>query len=600
MNSTSDLLLSPLKEYFGYDSFRLTQEEIIQSVLAGHDTMVIMPTGGGKSICYQLPAVIFQNITIVVSPLIALMNDQVLTLNQMGISSIAFNSQINNFSEAIYDIIKGKYKIIYVSPEKLGSEDFINILKQIKVDLVAVDEAHCVSVWGNDFRPEYTRIALLRNYLKDCPFIALTATADGTTQDDIVEQLQLRDPKRFKSSFERDNILTKCLPGQDRINNITFFIDKYKNDAGIIYCLSKKSTEKLAEQLSKKGYPAKAYHAGMSPDKRNTIQQKFQNDEVKIICATIAFGMGIDKSNIRWVIHYNMPKNLEGYYQEIGRSGRDGMPSETLLFYNWQDYTQLKYFVDMSEAEENFKEIQYAKLDRMWEFANSTDCRTNFILNYFGEFKNQKCNHCDNCLKPPIKFDGTILAQKAISAVIRTQENINLSLLIDMLRGSFKKEITDRGLEKIKTFGLGRDNSFAEWKSYITQMINQGILYIDYKNNSVLKSTPLTKSILAGSKLFFSKPLEIEKGEDYKPTYRLDVQNPELFAILKNWRRDKAKSLSVPAFVIFSDKVLSEISGVMPTNVNELKSVSGVGTVKLKNYGGPILDIVAEYKKANA
>ncbi len=587
-----------LEKVFGYQSFRLEQERIINHVLIGKDCLVIMPTGGGKSLCYQIPAIVSNGLTIVVSPLIALMNDQVAALHELGVSAATINSSINQgeLNDIYAKMRDGKLKLLYVSPEKLMAGDFVNYLSNFTISLFAVDEAHCVSVWGNDFRPEYIQLKALKANFQTVPIIALTATADSTTQYDILKQLGLSDAKLFLSSFERKNISVEARSGLKRIVQIVDFVRQENGNAGIIYCLSKKSCETVASKLQAKGIKAAYYHAGMNTEDRNRIQRNFQNDEVQIVCATIAFGMGIDKPNIRWVIHYNMPKNIEGYYQEIGRAGRDGDSAKALLFYSWGDYVLLKRFIDEGEAHVTFKKVQSAKLERMWQYANAVNCRTNFVLNYFGEYRSDGCGHCDNCIHPPKIFDGRIYAKMALSATIRAKESISSSILIDLLRGSFKAEITTRGLEKLKTFGVGREVPVAHWSHYLTQMINQGILRIDFADYSKVKTTPLSQKVL-----YEDLQVSLTEYEGYKKAKApkiekkpIDFENidQDLLVRLKTWRNNLAKEKNVPAYVILSNKSLQQVAAEMPTNDQELLQINGIGQKKLDSFGEIILAII--------
>ncbi|NNF35037.1 MAG: DNA helicase RecQ, partial [Saprospiraceae bacterium] len=572
-----------LKRVFGYSHFRDQQEEIIQHVMDGRDALVIMPTGGGKSMCYQLPALLLEGVTVVVSPLIALMNDQVVALKQLGINAAAIHSNLSGEEnhQIAQQLESGELKMLYVSPERMKNQSFLRLLKRIKLNLIAIDEAHCVSVWGNDFRPDYAALYFLRDAYPGIPIIALTATADAATQSDIIKQLQLKKPRKFLSSFERENIVINVKPGYDRKGQILNFLASHPNQSGIIYCLSRKSCEKLSTDLSLKGYKTAYYHAGMDAFSRNKVQHQFQNDEVQIVCATIAFGMGIDKSNIRWVIHYNMPKNLEGYYQEIGRSGRDGSEAEALLFYSWADFIKLKSFVDDSQAKEEFKTVQYAKLDRMLEFSSSTDCRTNLLLGYFGEYVTKPCGHCDNCLTPPVKFDGSIIVQKAISAIIRSGEKLTLNLLIDVLRGSYRKEITSQGLHEMKTFGVGKDLSFRYWRNYITQMLDKGLLRIDYVDGFRLKLTPLSMDAVKGkTKIKLSKVVETTttaKRKKVKTVSATELFKKDLLTQLKSWRTDIANQRNVPAYVILTDRTLESLLEELPITIKDLKEVEGIG-----------------------
>lgn len=588
-----------LKEVFGFHQFRDLQKEVIAGVCQGQDGLVIMPTGGGKSLCYQIPALISTNTTIVVSPLIALMIDQVQALQQLGVQALALHSnlapdEINRIENLLTE---GRIKLLYISPEKINSAYIQKLLQLIRIDLFAIDEAHCVSIWGNDFRPDYVALGQVRRRFAEIPFLALTATADKATQDDICKQLNLSNPQVYLGSFERPNITIRAGQGQDRMVQIQAFLSKHRGESGIIYCLSRKGTEELSMRLNAMGLKSAYYHAGMDARDREQTQKQFQEDQVQIICATIAFGMGIDKSNIRWVIHYNLPKNVESFYQEIGRSGRDGLPAESLLFYSYRDYLQLKEFIDSSEANESFKTVQTAKLERMWELASSGDCRTNFILNYFGEYRHTPCGHCDHCLKPPARIDGTIIAQKALSAIIRTNEKVGMNMVIDILRGSQRQDIVQAGYDQIKTFGVGRDLSFPQWKNYLTQLINQGFLFVDYTDQFKLKTTPLSKAILTGGLRL--KLLEATR-EAFTPaatkplTATEQVEN-ELISILKSWRKTKAVELGIPVYVIFNDRVLENIVEAKPTNKTQLKQVEGMGKAKLDQYGSELIHLLQKY-----
>ncbi len=588
-----------LKDIWGFTSFRSQQSEIVDHVLHGKDSLIIMPTGGGKSLCFQLPALIFKGLTVVISPLIALMNDQVTALKLSGVKVAAFHSNMNRNEQMDVEreLLGGQIKLLYVSPERANSSGFPEFLHKLNISLFAIDEAHCVSIWGNDFRPDYVMLNVLRDKFSHVPFIALTATADAATQLDICRQLHLKNPEIFVSSFERKNIFTEARPAEQKYKQVAEFLHKVKGQSGIIYCLSRKETEKLSLKLAQAGFNCDFYHAGMSADDRKRVQKDFQDDKIQFICATIAFGMGIDKSNIRWIIHYSMPKNLEGYYQEIGRAGRDGSPAKALLFYSWGDYIMLKRFIDESQANEEFKTVQYAKLERMWEFASANECRTNVVLNYFGEFRNEPCRHCDNCLNPPKSKDATITAQKALSAVIRCNENVGMNLLIDVLRGSFRAEVREAGLDKIKTFGAGKDISFINWKIYITQLINKGFLRIDYTDGFKIKSTPLTRTELFEDvkvQLVDLTYTDLVK-EAPKPKQKKVILEDELMQKLKEWRTELARQKQVPSYVIFSDKVFENIVATKPLTRSDLIQVEGIGTVKMQHYGEDILAIVQGY-----
>ncbi|MCL4121923.1 UNVERIFIED_CONTAM: hypothetical protein GTU68_014119 [Idotea baltica] len=572
------------------------QENIINHVLAKQDTLTILPTGGGKSLCFQIPALCLPGLTVVISPLIALMHDQVTALKELGVHAASIHSNVSpdEKRQIVASINDGTLKMLYMAPESLLQERFFTYISSINVSLFAVDEAHCISVWGNDFRPEYTKLEILKKQFPETPIIALTATADVATQQDIKDKLGIPDCRKFLGSFERPNLKIKASPGQDRFGQILRFLFPYKNETGIIYCLSKKGTETLAKKLNSSGYNAAYYHAGMDSFSRNRVQARFQNDEIKIVCATIAFGMGIDKSNVRFVIHFNLPKNIEGYYQEIGRAGRDGLPAECLLFYSWADKMRLQSFIDDGGGAETFKRVQTEKLSRMWESASAYNCRTNLILNYFGEYRNMKCGHCDNCLKPPQVFDGTLIAQKALSAILRTNEQVRVNMLVDILRGSGKQELRTLGYDQIKTFGAGRDLPFIDWKEYITQLLNQGLITIDYVNGSVLKCTPLSMDVLKGSATV--QLVKFEKdSKKVKRVSKTQLVTDELFEKLRQWRLTTAKSRGVPAYAVFNDATLKEIVDMKPLVSDDLLMIDGIGEKKKEDYGEHILEVIREY-----
>lgn len=588
-----------LQETFGYPTFRGQQEQIIQGILEQQDSLVIMPTGGGKSLCFQIPALLLEGLTIVVSPLIALMDDQVQALKLLDIAAESLHSGKSAMvaSTIFDDLAHGRIKLLYVSPEKLLSPNFLSFTEHQKPSLFAIDEAHCVSVWGNDFRPEYVKLTKLKELFPSVPIVALTATADDTTRRDIVEVLNLNEAKIYIDSFERKNIATYARPGNKRIEQIISWVEQRSSQAGIVYCLSRKNTEKVAADLQKKGYRAKAYHAGIDHNGRTEVQQAFQSDELDIVCATIAFGMGIDKPNIRWVIHYNMPKNIEAYYQEIGRAGRDGDPSEALLFYSWADYLNLKKFIDQSPGTAAFIQMQSVKLERMWQLASSIHCRTSLVLNYFGEYGRSKCDHCDNCLEPKPKFDGTKYTQMALSAILRSRENVGLNMLIDILRGSFKQELQDQGYHELKTFGIGRDVPFVHWKFYISQMINQGYMQINYQDHAKLKSTSQSKEVLFEGKQVSLAAFVAAQANKSKAKKKAVIEGPAdagVFSRLKAWRSKKAKALRVPPYVILHDKSLKQLAQVSLQSKDELIDIDGIGKAKLKKYGDEIMSILLE------
>jgi len=596
-----------LKKYFGYDNFRPLQEEIIQKVLANQDSLILMPTGGGKSICYQVPALIKEGVCIVISPLISLMKDQVEALKANQISAEFINS--SQSSKEQFEIeektSKGEIKVLYVSPEKVVSESFFNFLQTIKISLFAIDEAHCVSNWGHDFRPEYQQLKILKNTSPNSPMIALTATADKVTRKDISEQLELRKPEIFIASFDRKNISLTVTPAQNRVNRIIKFLKDNPKKSGIIYCISRKSTESLAEKLQKAGIKAKHYHAGMESQERNKVQEDFLKDDVLVICATIAFGMGIDKPNVRFVIHYNMPKNLESYYQEVGRAGRDGLKSTAILFYSFQDIIIWRQIIADSSPDENMKFLRIAKLERMQQFAEAQICRRRILLNYFNENLPQDCGNCDVCRNPRTTFDGTILAQKALSAAVRLKEEVGVNMLINVLRGSKNQDLVSKGYEKIKTFGAGKNISFNDWKHYIQQMMNMGVFELAYDQNYALKRGYLAKTILfENKKVQLTRPEEDSfQNKDFAPKKsKKTLLFEELFERLRKVRKQIADYEEVRAYIIFNDKTLTELAEKRPLTSQEMLKISGVSWAKLKAYSKyfipEIKDFVKEKTKA--
>ncbi|MDO4949634.1 MAG: DNA helicase RecQ [Bacteroidales bacterium] len=614
-------MLRYLKSYFGYDSFRPLQQEIITHILAGHDCLALMPTGGGKSICFQLSALMIEGTALVVSPLISLMKDQVEALRANGIAAAALNSTHSEEDRReVGELLRrGKLKLLYVSPEKLMAEkDFL--LKATKINLLVIDEAHCISQWGHDFRPEYTQLGALRAEMPDVPMAAFTATADKITRNDIVEQLCMRampsgEVKVFVSSFNRPNLSLDVRRGYSADEKLRVIVDLIRRhsllaatdddmvaSSGIVYCLSRKTTDEVARKLRERGVDARPYHAGMSAQERNRVQDDFVNDRVPVVCATIAFGMGIDKSNVRFVVHYNLPKSIEGFYQEIGRGGRDGLPCETILFYNVGDLIALRSFADGSAQ----REINNEKLDRMQEYAESQVCRRRILLNYFSESMDYDCGNCDVCKHPPKRFDGTVLVQKALSAIVRTGERAGFRLVVDILRGNYSPTVREHDYDKLKTFGVGRDVPSRDWHDYLLQMLQLGLLEIDYRDDSHLKVTAQGRGVLfEGNKVWLAVVVREDLSvKGWKKRLAMERQltlvgqheDAVLFGKLRRLRLQIASSMGLAPYMVFSDKTLHAMATQRPVVISDFENVNGVGEHKLRLYGKVFVKLIREHQ----
>ena len=598
-----------LKTYFGYTDFRPLQEEIISHLLLNKDALVLMPTGGGKSVCYQVPAIIYKGTAIVVSPLISLMKDQVESLRNNGIAAAALNSN-NDETENLRIrrvCMEGKLKLLYISPEKLVAEANY-FLRDIHVSFFAIDEAHCISQWGHDFRPEYTQLGILRSLFPQTPVIALTATADKLTREDIVKQLHLREPRIFLSSFDRPNLSLTVKRGyqsKEKNKAILEFIAQHRGESGIIYCMSRKNTENVAQMLQKNGIRTAIYHAGLETEKRNRAQDDFINDRVQVVCATVAFGMGIDKSNVRWVIHYNLPKSIESFYQEIGRAGRDGLPSDTLLFYSMADLIMLTKFA----TESGQSEINLEKLQRMQQYAEADICRRRILLNYFGEQRTHDCGNCDVCKNPPERFDGTIIVQKALSAIARTNQQVGTPMLVDILRGNLNAELKEKGYHQLKTYGAGRDIPARDWQDYLLQMLQMGYFEVAYNESNHLKITPAGSDVLFGRE---KAHLVVIRREDISATrgrkkrtsapvmreLSLAMESGEstdLFEALRSLRKRLADEEVLPAYLVLSDKVLHLLAVQRPTTLDAFGNVSGISDYKKKKYGKEFVKLIRNF-----
>lgn len=584
-----------LAKFFGYNSFRSYQREAVDSALAGRDALVVMPTGGGKSVCFQVPALIKDGLIVVISPLIALMKDQVDALLANGISAAFLNSGLSSSEQStvIEQARRGDLKLLYIAPERISAREFqfVQLLKEFNVQLFAVDEAHCISHWGPDFRPDYLVLDKLKENFPQVPVMALTATADARTREDIIQRLCLKSPDIFIASFNRPNLAWHVRPKKNSRAGLLQFLENKKEESGIIYCLSRSGVEETAALLKDKGFSADFYHAGLSSAERSRVQDAFSKDQIRVIVATIAFGMGIDKSNVRFVVHMDLPKNIESYYQETGRAGRDGLPSEAVLYYSAGDVFKLKNMIS-KDAEPEQREIMLKKLDQMSSLAESRQCRRQYLMHYFGEQHPDYCGNCDYCLSDIERYDALIDAQKVLSAVVRLKERFGSGMVIDFLRGSQSQKITQE-MRDLKTYGIGKDKSVEEWQFIIKQLLQRNLLELAEGQYPTLKVNDNSKEVLSGKRavsLEVFKKTKIEHSPDALPAY-----HEGLFAHLKQLRLKIADEQSVPAFVVLSDATLVELARYRPFQKEELFSIGGFGQFKVDKYGQTFVDAIHEY-----
>ncbi|MCG3730632.1 ATP-dependent DNA helicase RecQ [Vibrio cincinnatiensis] len=597
----SDFALHPqhvLREVFGYQTFRVGQQEVIEAAVAGQDSLVIMPTGGGKSLCYQIPALIRDGVTVVISPLISLMKDQVDQLKANGVAAECVNSTLSR--EALQSIYQrmhaGHLKLLYVSPERVLTSEFIERLNHLPIAMIAVDEAHCISQWGHDFRREYAALGQLKQQFPHIPFMALTATADDATRGDILHRLQLNEPHIYLGSFDRPNIRYSLVEKHKPVSQVIRYLETQKGLCGIIYCGSRKKVEMLTEKLCNNRIRAASYHAGMEADERAYVQEAFQRDDIQIVVATVAFGMGINKPNVRFVVHFDIPRNIESYYQETGRAGRDGLPAEAMMLYDPADIIWLRRMLDEKE-EGPQKQVESHKLTAMSHFAEAQTCRRQVLLNYFGEYRDKPCGNCDICLDPPKHFDATEQARKALSCVYRVNQSFGIGYVVEVLRGMQNIRIRENGHDKLSTYGLGRDHSHDYWVSIFRQLIHKGLLHQNITRNSTLQLTEEARPVLRGDKAIELAVPRLDTAARTVKADKLSSKNydKKLFAKLRKLRKSIADEEGLPPYVVFSDATLIDMADILPTSYGEMLAVNGVGQRKLEKYADPFLDAIQEH-----
>ncbi len=587
-----------LQDVFGYQSFRDGQQEVIDLAVEGKDSLVIMPTGGGKSLCYQIPALVREGLTLVISPLISLMKDQVDQLKANGVAAECINSSMprDQLLNVFNRMNSGQLKMVYVSPERVLMRDFIERLQGLSLSMIAVDEAHCISQWGHDFRPEYASLGQLKQYFPHVPYMALTATADDATRKDIISRLQLLDPHTYLGSFDRPNIRYNLVEKHKPVSQVVRYLETQKGNCGIIYCGSRKKVEMVTEKLCNNGIRAAGYHAGMDTDERAYVQEAFQRDDIQIVVATVAFGMGINKPNVRFVVHFDIPRNIESYYQETGRAGRDGLPAEAMMLFDPADMGWLRRMLDEKE-EGPQKQVEMHKLNAMSAFAEAQTCRRQVLLNYFGEYREKQCGNCDICLDPPKHFDATQEAQKALSCVYRVNQSFGMGYVVEVMRGMQNIRVRDNGHDKLSTYGIGRDHSHDYWISIFRQLIHKGLLFQNITRNSTLQLTEEARPLLRGEMSLELAVPRLDTAVRNAKSDKLSSKNydKKLFAKLRKLRKSIADEDGLPPYVVFSDATLIDMAEVLPTSYGEMLAVNGVGQRKLDKYADPFLDLIQEH-----